>query len=102
MQAPSALMLRLAGQVVIDGAVVSTTVTSAVQVAVLPATSRTVSVTVVVEPRATSVPASGLWVIESEPAARQFSVATMSAVRSGIYPMQAPSALTLRFVGQAV
>src|SRR6266511_1221136 len=83
-QAPSALTLRLAGQVVITGAVVSTTVTSAVQVVALPATSLTVIVTVVVVPSATTVPAAGLCVMVNAPAVAQFSVATTSPVRSGI------------------
>src|SRR6185295_18404039 len=98
----SALTLRLAGQVVITGAVVSTTVMSAVQVVALPATSLTVIVTVVVVPSATTVPAAGLCVMVNAPAAAQFSVATTSPVRSGIWPAQAPSALTLRLAGQVV
>src|SRR5919201_719860 len=59
-QAPSALALGVAEQITV-GAVVSVTVKSVVQVALLPAPSVAVTVIVCV-PRPTSVPATGLCV----------------------------------------
>src|SRR5690349_24985493 len=102
MHASSGWRLRLAGLGVWSCAVGSTALTSAVQVAVLPAASRTVSVTVVMEPRATSVPASGLCVIERAPAAIGRAAGRATTERSGIGPLQEKAALMWGLAGQVV
>src|SRR5439155_1319378 len=102
MQAPLADTFRLVAQVVIEGGVVSTTVMSAVHVVLLLAASLTVMVTVVVLPSASAVLAAGLCVIVNEPEAVQLSVATISPVKSGMWPVQVPLADTFRLVAQVV
>jgi hypothetical protein len=74
-QFASAETVTLGAQVVMDGLVVSTTVKVAEQVAVFPAPSVAVIVTLC-GPRPTSVPASGLCVIVTGP---QLSVAVVPA-----------------------
>ena len=81
-----------AAQVVMLGAVASTTVTVAVQVVVLPAASATVMVTTVA-PRLAVLPAAGDCVVVS--VELQLSTATTPAVRSGTRAVQLAPALTV-------
>jgi hypothetical protein len=94
-QVPAATFtVRLAGQV-IKGAMLSTTVTVKVQVAVRPAASRAVAVTVVV-PRLNVEPDSGLYVI----VAPQLSVAVAANVTAAVQALGA--VFTVMLDGQAI
>ena len=75
-------MVTEGAHVVIVGAVLSVTVNVFVHVLKLPAASVTVIVTVVT-PFVTTVPAAGDWVIASEPAAVQLSVAVTPLIKLG-------------------
>src|SRR5436190_14200103 len=85
-----ALVLVGAGQVSVSVAL-PVTVKVALQVALLPAASLSVRVTVFV-PRPTIVPATGLWVMTNGPLQ---SVATMPTVKSGTAAWQFAPALAL-------
>src|SRR5438876_9053814 len=90
---PLAKALWFEAQVVMVGGVLSVTVKVAVQVDSLVAASVTCSVTVVT-PRPTSVPASGVCVIDSGAEPLQ-SVATTPLVKSGTGAWQTPLAKAL-------
>src|ERR671923_70110 len=90
-QAPSALAAGVAEQITV-GAVVSVTTKSVVQVALLPAASVAVTVIVLV-PRPTSVPATGLWVSVIAFVALQLSLTVTPPNTLGTAAWQAPSAL---------
>jgi hypothetical protein len=91
-QLVSAGKVWLSAQLRIAGAVVSRTITVAVQFVELPAASETASVTTV-EPRGTRVPAGGACVTLT---AVQLSVAETSPVRSGRAAWHWSSALMVR------
>src|SRR5216117_855486 len=82
------------------GGVLSVTVKVAVQVDSLVAASVTCSVTVVT-PRPTSVPAAGVWVIDSGAEPLQ-SLATTPLVKSGTGAWHSPLAKALWFEAQVV
>src|SRR5436309_6519936 len=82
------------------GGVLSVTVKVAVQVDSLVAPSVTCSVTVVT-PRPTSVPAAGVWVIDSGAEPLQ-SLATTPPVKSGTGAWHTPLAKALWFGAQVV
>src|SRR3989442_598021 len=82
------------------GGVLSAPVKVAVQVDSLVAASMTCSVTVVT-PRPTSVPATGVWVIDSGAEPLQ-SLANTPLVKSGTAAWQAPLAKALWFEAQVV
>src|SRR5437867_3072916 len=84
----------------IVGGVLSVTVKVAVQVDSLVAPSVTCSVTVVT-PRPTSVPATGVWVIDRGAEPLQ-SVATTPLVKSGTGAWHSPLAKALWFEAQVV
>src|SRR5438445_3569422 len=83
--APDLLTLRLAGQVVIVGLVVSTTVMSAVQVVMRSEERRVGKEWGAVVPKAYDEPDDGLCVIGKGPEAAELSVATNSGTRFGMW-----------------
>src|SRR6266542_758394 len=88
-QCASVEAVKAPGQVTV-GAVVSTTVSTALQEPLLPEASRAVTV-MVYEPTPTSVPASGFCTMVNEPAGVQLSLATVCETRFGTTAWQCAS-----------